>query len=257
MKVILTEEQLNQLIREQVVEENFIKSLLGQHSMNGIAKQIVISLLAGTISFSSVPFILDRLEQSNPAIENTDQGGLLNKIKAMYEKIRSREAKITDQMKTDAADSSFTEKVEALKSYMEMAAKNQNYDPETIQISPEAMIEACNQTGFDLPLLIAQAHLESCFGLTPRARKTNSVFSVGSYDSGKNAVTYSTQNDCILPYINLMQNNYLKDRTVDDILEPGGFVNTLNKRYATDSSYERKVKSIRNKIISKYPILAS
>jgi flagellum-specific peptidoglycan hydrolase FlgJ len=257
MKVILTEEQLKEVIREQVVEENFISSLLGQRSMNGIVKQIVIALLAGTISLASVPLILGRLEQSNPAIENTDQGGLLAKIKAVYEKIRNKEAKITDQMKTDATDSNFAEKVKALKSYMEMAAKNQNYDPETIQISPEAMIEACNQTGFDLPLLIAQAHLESCFGLTPRARRTNSVFSVGSYDNGKNAATYATQNDCILPYIRLIQGKYLNDKTVDDILKPGAFVNGLNKRYATDTSYERKVKSIRNKIISKYPILAS
>lgn len=257
MKVILTEGQLNQLIQEEVVEEGLISSLLGLNNTNSIVKKIVIALLAGTITFSAVPMILNRVGQNNPAVENTDQSGLLDKIKTLWKNLKNKESQVTDKMKEDATDPNFKEKVEALKSYMEMAAKNQNYNPEAIQISPEAMIDACNQTGFDLPLLIAQAHLESCFGLTPRARRTNSVFSVGSYDNGKNAVTYGSQDACILPYINLMKNNYLRDRSVDDLLKPGSFVNGLNKRYASDKSYENKVKSIRNRIISKYPILTS
>ena len=257
MKVILTEEQLKRVIQEEVIEENLISSLLGMDNKNAIVKKIVIALLAGTITFAAVPMILNRLSQDNPAIENTDQNGILDKIKSLWQNIKNKDAQVTDKMKEDAVDPNFKEKVEALTAYMETAAKNQRYDPNAILITPEAMIKACNQTNFDLPLLIAQAHLESCFGLTPRARRTNSVFSVGSYDSGKNAATYSSQDACILPYINLMKDNYLRDRSVDDLLKPGAFVNGQNMRYASDKTYENKVKSIRNRIISKYPILAS
>lgn len=257
MKVILTEGQLRQIIWEEVVEEGLISSLLGLNNTNSIAKKIVIALLAGTITFAAVPRILNMVGQNNPAVENTDQSGLLGKIKSLWDNLKNKDSQVTDKMKEDAVDPNFKEKVEALTAYMETAAKNQKYDPKAIRITPEAMIKACNQTNFDLPLLIAQAHLESCFGLTPRARRTNSVFSVGSYDNGKNAATYSSQDACILPYINLMKNNYLMDRSVDDLLKPSSFVNGQNMRYASDKSYESKVKNIRDRIISKYPILAS
>jgi flagellum-specific peptidoglycan hydrolase FlgJ len=164
---------------------------------------------------------------------------------------------MANQQAAAVQDPNLQEKVNAVNEYMATAAKNQKFDPRTIQLSAEAMVDACNKNNFDLPLLMAQAHLESCFGLTSRARRTNSVFSVGSYDNGKNAATYPTQNDSIVPYITLMKNNYLGNRSVDDLLRPGCFVNSQNMRYATDKSYENKVKSIRNRIISKYPILAS
>lgn len=261
MKLILTESQLNQLIQEEVNEANLLRSLLGLNSLKGIVSKLVLALLLGTIGFTALPKIVGQLAQTNPAVENVDQNRLIDKIKSIFANIKNKEAQVTDKMKTDAfentTDPNFAEKVEALTAYMETAAKNQKYDPRSILITPEAMINACNQTNFDLPLLIAQAHLESCFGLTPRARRTNSVFSVGSYDNGKNAATYSSQDACILPYINLMKNNYLMNRTVDDLLKPGAFVNGQNMRYASDKSYENKVKSIRNRIISKYPILAS
>ena len=257
MRVILTEEQLRQVIQEQVIEENIISSLLGLNNPNKIIRKLVIALLLGTITFAALPRIVDRLGRENQAVEKVGEENLIDKIKKLWQNMKDKNSQVTDRMRADAVDPNLQEKVKALKAYMETAAKNQRYDPKAIQISPEAMIRACNQTNFDLPLLIAQAHLESCFGLTPRARRTNSVFSVGSYDNGKNAATYRTQDDCILPYINLMKNNYLVDKTVNDILQPGAFVNTKNMRYASDKNYEGKVRSIRNKIISKYPVLAS
>ena len=253
MKVILTEEQLKCVIQEEINEANLMESLFGLDT-GSIIKRIVIALLAGTIAFPAVPRILNNISRQNPEIENVDQNGLLAKIKQIFQNVKNKETQVTNKMKEDP---NFQEKVAAIKEYMTMAAKNQNYNPDSIQISPEKMVEACNQTGFDLPLLIAQAHLESCFGLTPRARRTNSVFSVGSYDNGKDMAKYTTQDDSILPYIDLMKNHYLTGKTIDDILKPGGFVNTQNKRYASDKSYENKVRSIRNKIVSKYPILGS
>ena len=153
-------------------------------------------------------------------------------------------------------DSTFIQRVNAVKKYMKAAAENQGYNPEDIKLSPEAMVLAADENDFDLPFLLAQAHLESCFGLTPRARKTNSVFSVGCYDSGKNVCKYSTQDDSIVPYINLIKNDYLVDgKTIENLLQKGKFVNAINKRYASDPYYEGKVKNIRNRIVSRFPEL--
>lgn len=153
-------------------------------------------------------------------------------------------------------DSTFIQRVNAVKKYMKIAAENQGYNPDDIKLSPEAMVLAADENDFDLPFLLAQAHLESCFGLTPRARKTNSVFSVGCYDNGKNVCKYSTQDDSIVPYINLIKNDYLVDgKTIENLLQKGKFVNAINKRYASDPYYEGKVKNIRNRIVSKFPEL--
>lgn len=157
---------------------------------------------------------------------------------------------------TSKTDSLTQKKIDAVKKYMETALKNRNIPIENLQLSPEKIVQACQETGFDLPLLLAQAHLESCFGTTNRARNTNSVWSVGSYDNGKNVCTYNSQDDSIMPYIKLMQANYLSNKNVNDILQPGKFVNGIGKRYASDKNYENKVKSIRDKIIRQYPELA-
>ena len=263
MKVIITEAQLKKV----VMEEGLYEALRGQRDPDAIFRKIMGLLLVGALTLHSATMLMKRLYDEKAAVpgvervaQEKEEQGLIAKLKDAWFKKKNKDAQVADKMETDtkeAVDPKFEEKVAAIKEYMTMAAKNQNYDPKKIQISAEKMVEACNKAGFDLPLLIAQAHLESCFGLTPRARKTNSVFSVGSYDSGKNACTYSTQDDSIEPYINLMKNNYLGQKSVGDILKPGAFVNNQNNRYATDKNYEKKVANIRNKIIAKYPILAA
>lgn len=102
MKVILTEGQLRQIIREEVVEEGLISSLLGLNNTNSIAKKIVIALLAGTITFAAVPRILNMVGQNNPSVENTDQSGLLGKIKSLWDNLKNKDSQVTDKMKADA-----------------------------------------------------------------------------------------------------------------------------------------------------------
>ena len=58
-------------------------------------------------------------------------------------------------------DSTFIQRVNAVKKYMKAAAENQGYNPEDIKLSPEAMVLAADENDFDLPFLLAQAHLES------------------------------------------------------------------------------------------------
>ena len=159
--------------------------------------------------------------------------------------------------KAELVDSSFQEKVKACKEYMEYALKNQNYTLESTDLKPETLVRASIEKGFDLPFLMAVAHQESCFGATPRAQRTNSVFSEGSWDNGKNAVTYSDPNESVYGYIDLMNRSYIVNgKTLFDLLAPGAFVNGIGKRYASDTNYENKIKRLRNRIIKKYPELA-
>ena len=139
---------------------------------------------------------------------------------------------------------------------MATALKNQGYTMNSTGLKPETMVKVCEEKGFSLPFMMAAAHLESCFGATNRARKTNSVFSVGSYDNGKNVVTYSDPNDSVADYVDLLERRYLDGKTLNDLLRPGGFIDKDGHRYASNPKYERQLSSIINKIKNKYPELS-
>ena len=157
----------------------------------------------------------------------------------------------------DENKSLFDEKVSAVKDYMETALRNQNYSLEDTKLDARALVTASEKYNFDLALLMAAAHCESCFGATPRAQRTNSVYSVGCYDNGKNKVTYDNPNDSILGYIKLLNNDYLVNgKTINDLLRKGCFVNKNGDRYASDPNYEAKILKVMNRIKAKYPILS-
>lgn len=104
MKVIVTEEQMKQVIREEVNELNLFNSLLGASSSKAIVQKAVIALLAGTITFTQLPGILDKLSTQNPAVENVDQNGLLAKIRQIFQNVKNKEAQVTNQMQADAQE---------------------------------------------------------------------------------------------------------------------------------------------------------
>lgn len=161
-----------------------------------------------------------------------------------------------DSLELAKIDSIRFEKVLAVKDFMHKSAKNQGYSIDKITLTPEAIVTACESENFDIPFVMAAAKLESCFGLSERAVKTNSVFAVGCYDNGKDYSFYDTQDECIVPYIQLLKNQYLgENKTILDILKPGCFVNFCGRRYASNVNYERQMASIRNSIIKSYPIL--
>ena len=247
MKVILTESQL-QLIKEDALIEVMCESLMEDASIGKMVKKLKAAIVAGTISLPLALVTINRLPVSDFQKEH---------LRSQIERIHSGEnVDNAISLEKAQADSIFNKKVEAVKEYMAYAAKNVNLNPENIKISPEEMVIACDTMNFDLPLLMAQAHMESCFGLTKRARETNSVFSIGLYDNGKNAATYPTQNASIRPYIKIVQNDYLRDRSIEDMLSPGNFTNKNNHRYASAKNYESNINSIRNRIINMFPILS-
>ncbi len=116
------------------------------------------------------------------------------------------------------------------------------------KMSPAVIVDLCIKHDFDITLLLAQAKVESCYGTKGRAIRTNSVFGVGAYDNGVNRCYYKNVNDSIEPYILLVKTDYLRDKTVDELLRH--YVNYDNKRYASNIRYEKIVTKVRNRIIN-------
>lgn len=228
MAAILETESVAQLLQESFVDSKNIDNL----------KRIIKRLLITGVAATS---IITAINKTN--LPNTDKEALLNAV-------------MVDNQPS-AVDTVFLQKVEACKAYMEYALNNQGYTLESTGLKPETLVRASMENSFDLPFLMAVAHQESCFGATPRAQRTNSVFSVGSYDNGKNVVTYSDPNESVYGYIDLLNSSYIVNgKSLFDLLKPGGFVNGIGKRYAKDKTYESKIKNVRNRILKKFPQLA-
>ena len=240
MKLILTEEQLNLLLQTEGVARLLQESLGDSKNLENL-KRIIRKLLATGVALTTIVAALNKQNLPQSEID-------------MLVKAAQGEAELK---KTELVDTTFQEKVKACRAYMEYALTNQNYTLDSTDLEPETLVKASIEKGFDLPFLMAVAHQESCFGATPRAQRTNSVFSEGSWDNGKNTVTYSDPNESVYGYIDLMNRSYIVNgKTLFDLLTPGAFVNGIGKRYASDVNYENKIKSLRNRIIKKYPELA-
>lgn len=238
MKIILTEQQFIQLVLTERVELILAESLTNKKYINNLKNKIKNLLLKG-IAITSIIAAVNQLH-----IAREEKFELLRFInKEKIEKLTQRNIE-------------YEKKVEACRKYMLKALSNQGYSENSTRLTPEAIVRAAERYSFDLPLLIAAAHYESCFGATPRAKRTNSVYSVGAYDSGKDMVSYAHPDDSIEGYIKLLRKDYLVNgKTINDILKPGCFVNKNGKRYASRKNYEKTLNYIRNKIINQYPEL--
>ena len=104
-----------------------------------------------------------------------------------------------------------------------------------------AVVEECEKYGIDVCFVLAQGEIESHFGTKGIASKLNSVFNVGIYD-GKtieeinNKYKFDYPNESIEPYLKLLIDRYLVNKTEDDLMRK--FVDINNKRYASNPNYE-------------------
>lgn len=234
MRIVLTEQQFDALVLHgrmaQLLQED-----TAENKKILLRKLIKHSLIAGM----AVGSVIMAIDQSNlPAKEKAE----------MAELARADSIALAEKQKAKA-DSAYQAKVNAVRNYMAKALENQNYSLQSTRLKPETLVNASMETGFDLPFIMAVAHQESCFGATPRAKRTGSVFSVGLYDNGHNAITYNDPNDSVYGFINLLNSDYLQNgKSLADLLNPGSFVNHNGDRYASDSNYEHKIKKLRDKI---------
>jgi hypothetical protein len=147
------------------------------------------------------------------------------------------------------------EKQKAVRIYIAEVLAKHGKSLSDLKFNPDNLVIACYLYDYDLPLLLAQLQVESHFGTTDRAKRTNSMFSVGAYDDGRDIVKYKDQDASIVPYIKLINKNYLLDgkKDVDDLLS--NFVNGAGKRYASNPNYENDLKKTRYKIMRLHPEL--
>lgn len=236
-KLVLTESQFKEIINEEYVNMLLSESI----NFQDIKKRIKRALLVGATTSAILSFV------ANLDISDSKKQELENFIKTEM---------VTDTIQQES-DTIHQQKVDACREYMEWAMKNQGYGWETTKLTPEAIVTACEENDFSIPFTMAIANLESCFGQTPRSKRTNSVFSVGSYDNLKNVCTYSSPDESVIPFINLIKKDYLLDgkKTISDLLKPNGFVNKNGHRYASNTKYEKQIQNIINRIIRMYPIL--
>lgn len=106
------------------------------------------------------------------------------------------------------------------------------------------LIENCEKYGIPITFTLAQGEIESHFGTTGLAYRTNSVWNVGAFDDYTlNDIQhkFNNPNDSVNPYLDLLVNNYLPSKSIEDLLE--NFVDINGNRYATDPYYETKLKS--------------
>ena len=160
---------------------------------------------------------------------------------------------------SDSEYSLFKDRVDAVNTEIQRIFDIQRLDMSQLQFDVEYLVRLCHEYDYDIPLLIAQARQESQFGTTPRARRHNSLFSIGAWDNGQNRARYSSQNDAIKDYILSMLEDYLDggNISVDNLLADGKFVNFDGKRYASDRKYEKKLRGIRNTLLRNYPCLSN
>lgn len=117
----------------------------------------------------------------------------------------------------------------------------------------DSIINACEKYNVDICFVLAQAQLESHFGTTGVAKKTNSVWNVKAYDgrSANNMIKhgdgFEDPNHSIEPYLILLRNKYLVNKTEFDLMK--NFTNKYGYRYATCPNYENKLSNIYKYIV--------
>lgn len=254
MKVILTESQLNEIVIIEGVKNFLEESVELNETSDTIKSQLRNALIAGVACasiiagiFSSGKLSLNQKQELAAYVRETD--AQMKEPGLSYEELVAQGE--LHQAKVEELERCMKEKYLRLKGY-------QAYNPEDIVLSAEEMVTACEEYGYDLVLAAAQAWNESAWGTTPRAKKSNSVFSVGSYDNGKDAVKYDTVDASIRPYIELMQNKYsMNDDTMNNIFSgKSELVNDLGMRYASSTDYEKNLRITYNSIKKNYPILS-
>lgn len=146
-------------------------------------------------------------------------------------------------------------KQKLVKEYIADILSKHNKTLDSLRFNPDNLVLNAYLYDFDLPFMLAQLQIESHFGTTDRARKSNSIFSVGAYDSGKDVVKFRNQDESIPHYIKTVQKDYLLDGDKDIYNLLHNYVNYDGKRYASNPNYEEDLRRTRDSILRKYPEL--
>lgn len=154
--------------------------------------------------------------------------------------------------KQDTIDSHYLEKLKLLINEVDIYI---NSITSKSKLSADSIVLSCLKYNFDIPFLLAAGQIESCFGTSGKAKRTNSIFNMSIHNKRSPYHAYDDPNKSIEHYIIIIKNNFIRNRTVNHILKPGHFKNAQGKRYAKNASYELKLKNTRKKIIKQTNII--
>lgn len=122
----------------------------------------------------------------------------------------------------------------------------------TSTLTGYAIVDLTEKYDLDIKFVLAQGQLESYFGTTGMAIKTNSVFNVGAYDGMKydlinEKFKYKHPDFSIEPYMQLLYKNYITgSKTELDLMAK--YVTKGGRRYSSNSNYEREMLALYKKI---------
>lgn len=125
------------------------------------------------------------------------------------------------------------------------------------ELSADSLVQYCYEYGVDIVLVLSQGMLESHYGTMGISKLTNQVWNVGAYDNYTfnkihSSHKFENPNQSIKPYLNLLVNRYLVNKSPDDLYN--NFVDIDNKRFASNPNYEKSLRIIREIILSETKI---
>lgn len=138
-----------------------------------------------------------------------------------------------------------SELVREVKSYIDSVAPTSN-------LTGYAIVEMCEKYDLDIKFVLAQGHIESHFGTTGMAQKTNSVFNVGAFDNHTYTMIngkfkYKHPDYSIEPYMRLLYRDYITGtKTELDLM--GKYVNKNGQRYSSNQNYENELYNLYQRI---------
>ena len=108
-----------------------------------------------------------------------------------------------------------------------------------------AVVEECEKYNVDIKFVLAQGEIESHFATKGIGGKLHNVFNVGVFDGltaeeVKTTYKYDYPNQSIKPYLDLLHRRYLVNKLEVDLMDK--YVDIDGKRYATDPTYETKLR---------------
>jgi len=133
----------------------------------------------------------------------------------------------------------------------------------TSKLSAFHLVKKCLKYDIDIVFSLSQGIVESQLGTDGSARKTNSVWNVGTYDNGKVLYKYKHPNQSIEPYLILLKENYLIKVTprgdtlfkdINSLIKDKGFYNKNGHRFAANKDYEDMIRKTMVLINSKTSI---
>lgn len=128
-----------------------------------------------------------------------------------------------------------SELVKEVKAYIDSVAPTSN-------LTAYAIVDYSEKYDLDIKFVLAQGQIESHFGTTGMALKTNSVFNVGAYDSASydninGKFKYKHPDYSIEPYMQLLYKDYITGtKTELDLMAK--YVNRNGQRYSSNANYE-------------------